>query len=143
MSIRTVLHPLNLMNLYLIPPLKIHLSKVKKMEKMNNLGFYTIDNIPIYSAKIQYIKNNVANTSQEKINNLVANIANDINLYDSKVEEYLNNTNQNENIHDAKFYEWLKNLQLLFMMQQQYIDYCISNQSNAKQLEEELNKIIK
>ena len=71
------------------------------MEKMNNLGFYTIDNIPIYSAKIQYIKNNVANTSQEKINNLVANIANDINLYDSKVEEYLNNTNQNENIHDA------------------------------------------
>lgn len=108
---------------------------------MNNLGFYTIDNIPIYSAKIQYIKNNAANTSQEKINNLVANIANDINLYGSKVEEYLNNANQNENIHDAKFYEWLKNLQLLFMMQQQYIDYCISNQSNAKQLEEELNKI--
>lgn len=126
----------------LIPPFKFHISKVKKMGKMNDLGFYTVDNIPIYSAKIQYTKtSNIENVNQETISNLVINIANDINLYGSKIEEYLNEVNQNKISQDSKLQEWSKNLQLLFTMQQQYIDYCVANQSNYEQLEQELNKI--
>lgn len=124
----------------LIPSAKFRLSKIKQRNEMNNLGFYTTDNIPIYSAKIQYQKNTI-NTIHEKIDNLVRNIANNINQYGSKIEEYLNDSNQDKVIQDKKFHEWAKNLQLLFITQQQYIDYCIANQSNSKQLEKELNKI--
>lgn len=107
----------------LIPPFNISNLKLIKDGGMDNLGFYSSDNIPIYRATFKDKDKDsfVKNVSIKDIYTMYEQVVRKIEIYGELIELYLNKKIDGNIFHRQDYMIWAKNLELLVKMLQSYV----------------------
>lgn len=116
-------------------------SKIQLIKKggISQLGFYTPDSIPIYSAELKYTESENLNCSFEDILKQINIVKQDFELYRDLIENYLNSKSEEKLLHQSDYRNWVHKLQELISMIQSYSSYYAKVYLNAP---EEANKLM-